>query len=108
MTTATAPAFANRISYSDTEPCEVVRVVSDKCMEIRDMDATLRAEWKPNTKAGGFMGHTVNNGGEWDIVSNASNEIIRIRLQKNGQWKDASGNRYKMADAPRRFYDFNF
>lgn len=106
--TAAAPAFANRIRYSDTEPCEVVRVVSDKCLEIRDMDATLRADWKPDTVVGGFVGHTVNNGGEWAIASNPANRVIRIRLNKLGQWKDAHGNRYAIAAQPRRFYDFNF
>ena len=30
--------FANMIGYSDVEPYEVVRVISDKTIEIRGMD----------------------------------------------------------------------
>lgn len=40
--------FANRLGYSDVEPFEVVRVVSDKCLEIRGMEAELDPSWKPN------------------------------------------------------------
>ena len=31
--------YANHIAYSDVNPFEVVKVISDKTIEIREMDA---------------------------------------------------------------------
>jgi hypothetical protein len=53
--------FANLIMYTDVEPYEVIRKVSDITVEIRKMDTTLNPNWKPNTISGGFVGHTINN-----------------------------------------------
>ena len=45
--------YANRIGYTDVNPCEVVKVISDKCVEIREMIAEEK-EWKKEWVAGGF------------------------------------------------------
>jgi len=101
--------FANRLGYSDIEPFEVVRVVSAKCLEIREMDAVIDPTWKPEWVVGGFAGRCVNqNEQQWNISSNPENRVIRIRLQKNGNWKSASGSRFALNDRPVRFYDYNF
>ena len=34
----TTDRFANRCGYSDVHPYEIVRIVSDKCIEVRAMD----------------------------------------------------------------------
>ena len=100
--------FANRYGWSDVDPYEIVRVISSKTLEVRPMKADRDESWKPNFVPGGFVG-TVTNQCEqrWTITSDAACPIIRIRLGKQG-WKDARGNRFQLADAPRKFYDFNF
>jgi len=101
--------YANRYGYSDIYPCEVIRQVSDKCLEIRVMkyekDPSVELKWD----VGGFAGHCYNqNEQKWFIEPNPENPVIRIRLRKNGEWKDPHGNEYVLADSPRRFYDYNF
>lgn len=101
--------FANHIGYSDITPFQVIRTVSDKCLEIRAMSAELDKTWEGEWHAGGFAGHCANQGTQrWIITPDNNGRTVRIRLNKSGQWKDAHGNRYKLDSEPVRFYDFNF
>jgi hypothetical protein len=102
-------AFANQISYSDVTPFEVVRHVSGKTVDIREMDAVRsNPENKLGFIPGGFCGEcTKQHEQEWTITSNPENRVVRIRLGRKG-WRDAWGNRYDMCNQPRRFYDYNF
>jgi hypothetical protein len=101
--------FANHYSYSDVNPFEIVRAVSDKTLEVREMDAERDPAWKPQFHVGGFAAHCSNQREQrWNITSNESNPVVRIRLQKNGVWKSASGNKFYLADKPVKFYDYNF
>lgn len=100
--------YANHIAYSDINPCEIVRVISNKTIDVRWMDAerdeSVQLEWLP----GGFAGHCINQRDQkWIITSNADNPVVRIRLCKNG-WRDKHGRRYALNDKPIKFYDFNF
>ena len=114
--------FANHLGYSDINPYEVVRVVSEKCVEIRAMDAEP-IKWKKDIVQGGFSHHVKNQDEQkWDITSNEANPIIRIRLNKSKretfniktgwtnllEWKNKYGDRYKLSDKPIKFYDYNF
>ena len=100
--------YANHYGWSDVNPFEVVKTVSDKTLEVRAMEAKLHPDWKPEFVPGGFSAHCTNNfEQEWDIKSNENNPIIRIRLGKKG-WKDAHGRRFGLSDAPRKHYDYNF
>jgi hypothetical protein len=100
--------YANHIGYSDINPFEIVRRVSDKTLEIRAMNAERDQSWKPNFIPGGFCGTVVNQSEQrWVISSNESAKPVRIRFGKKG-WKDAHGNRYALADQPQKFYDYNF
>ena len=102
-------AFANQISHSDVTPFEVIRHVSGKTVDIREMDA-VRSNLDADTgfAAGGFVGHFADQGAQqWTITSNPENRTVRIRLGRKG-WRDTWGNRYDMCGAPRRFYDYNF
>jgi len=102
-------AFANMISYSDVTPFEVVRHVSGKTADIREMDAVRsNPENKLGFAPGGFLGHCADQGAQqWTITSNPENRVVRIRLGKRG-WVDKWGNRYDMCGKPHRFYDYNF
>lgn len=100
--------FANLIGYSDITPYEVLRVISDKTIEIREMKSELDPSWKPEMIPGGFSAHTVNNSEQkWVITPNVEGLVVRARLQKNGKWKSAMGE-HRLSTAPRRFYDYNF
>lgn len=101
--------FANHYGYSDVTPYEVVRVVSDKTIEVREMDAvrdeSVQLEWAP----GGFAGHCINQRDQkWFITSNETNPVIRIRLSAKKGWQDKHGRRFGLSEQPVRFYDYNF
>ena len=101
--------YANHIAYSDVNPFEVVKVISDKTIEIREMDAVEDRSVKMNFVPGGFSAICTNiREQKWNITSNPSNSVFRIRLSKKNGWKDAHGRRFQLGDAPRKFYDYNF
>ena len=100
--------YANQIGYTDVNPYEVVRVVSDKTLEVRAMNAERDESVKLNFIPGGFSAHCSNqNEQKWFITSNEDAPVIRIRLNKKG-WQDKGGTRYSLTDAPRKFHDYNF
>jgi hypothetical protein len=99
--------FANMIGYSDVEPFEIVRRISDKTIEIREMDAERDDSVKMEFIPGGFSAHCSNQHDQkWFIKSNPSNPVIRIRLGKKG-WMGKRG-RYVLDSKPIKFYDYNF
>jgi hypothetical protein len=105
---ATATKFFAKVGYSDLVAFEVVRIVSDKCVEIREMTA-VEGSWKPEYEVGGFNAICANQHDQnWEISSNEANPVIKVRLQKTGKWQDASGNRYKPTATPVQFRDYNF
>jgi hypothetical protein len=100
--------YANHIGYTDINPFEVVRAVSDKTLEIREMNAKRDQSVKLEFVVGGFSAICLNDSDqEWFITSDDTAPIIRIRLGKNG-WKDKYGRKYRLADKPVKFYDHNF
>lgn len=100
--------YANHYGYSDVTPFEVVRVISDKTIEVREMDAQRDESVKLEWRRGGFAGHCVNQRDQkWFITSNESNPVIRLRLNKKG-WQDKHGRRFGLSDQPIKFYDYNF
>jgi hypothetical protein len=101
--------YANNYGYSDVNPYEVVRVVSDKTIEIRRMDAVrANPENSLGFAPGGFFGHCSRQDEQkWIITPSDTAAVFRIRLGKRG-WKDRYGNRYNLSDKPVKFHDFNF
>lgn len=100
--------YANHIGYSDINPYEVVRVVSEKTIEIREMDCERDESVKLDFVVGGFSAICVNQSNqEWFIKPNPENKVTRIRLGKNG-WKDKHGRRFVLGTEPVKFYDYNF
>ncbi len=100
--------YANHYMYSDVEPYEVVRIVSEKTIEIRAMKAERDESVKLEFHVGGFSAHCSNQDQQkWIITSDETAPIKRIRLGKRG-WKDAHGGRYGLSDKPHKKYDYNF
>lgn len=99
--------YANHIGWSDVNPYEVIREVSAKCLEVREMKAERDPSWKPDIIPGGFSGHCINQSEQrWNIEPDEDAPVERIRLGKNG-WKGKAG-RFVLSDKPVKFYDYNF
>ena len=100
--------FANLHLHSDVEPYQIVKVVSDKTIEIRRMTAQLDPTWKPEIHVGGFAGNCSNQHSQrWIYAVDESAPVIRARLRKDGKFHSAYG-RHVLADKPRKFHDYNF
>lgn len=99
----TIKKYANKRSYSDITPFEVVRAISDKTIEVREMeytrDESVTLEWFP----GGFAGHCKPIQ-KWILTSNKTKPVIRLRLNAKG-WQDKHGSHYTLSDCPA---DYNF
>ncbi len=102
--------YCNRIGYSDVYPFEVVNVISDKTVEIREMDAERDPSFTPEFVEGGFSGVCVNQHEQkWIYKSKPNSPIFRVRYSKaKKRWQDKGGNQYRMADIPLKYYDYNF
>lgn len=100
--------YANHHGYTDINPFEVIREISDKTLEVRKMDAIKDESVKLEFIPGGFCAHCKNQREQkWFISPNESGKVFRIRLGKLG-WKDAEGRRFILSDKPIKFYDYNF
>jgi len=108
MMKPTQGCFANRCGYTDVHPFEVVRIVSDKCIEVRAMD-TSDNKTKLDFHVGGFSAHCSNQKDQsYDFTSNPDNQTIKVRLHKDTWWRSKHGERFYIAEAPRKFHDYNF
>lgn len=100
--------YANRYGYSDIDPYEVVREISEKTFEIRKMNAfRANPEDGLDFEPGGFVGHFASQHRQKWTITSSSAPVFRIRLGKKG-WKDKYGNKYFIEDSPKKFYDYNF
>ena len=106
--------YANHHGWSDVHPYEIIRVVSDKTLEIRALDVSdnkIKMDFIP----GGFSAHCANqHQQEYDYSSNTDNPVTRIRLNRASQycpdkvWKSKTGARFAISEHPCKFYDYNF
>lgn len=105
---ARTASYANLHGYSDIEPYEIVRVISDKTIEVRNMSAERDPNWKPEIIPGGFAGHCVNqNEQRWIITPRLDAPVVRIRLGKKG-WRNKYGALFVLSNRPFKYYDYNF
>lgn len=99
--------YACHYMYTDVDAYEIVKVVSDKTLEVRKMD-TEHNIGHLKQYVGGFFGHVADQHNQKvTYASNPNNGVIRIRKKKNGQWghKDM---KFGLKKKPYAFYDFNF
>ena len=102
-----ATPYANHEGYSDINPYEIVRQVSERTLEVRAL-RTERAEWTPTVHVGGFFAHVSNQHEQrWNVTVNPDATVFRIRLGKRG-WKDSNGNAFRLSATPVKYYDLNF
>jgi len=101
--------YANAVGYSDVTPYEVIRNVTDKTIEIREMQAERDKSVEMEFHVGGFSAHCSNQHKQkWFITSDETAPVVRIRLRKNGTWADKWGQKFDLNDTPVKFYDYNF
>jgi hypothetical protein len=99
--------YACHYMYTDVEAYEIVKVVSDKTIEVRKMD-TKHDIKHLKFYAGGFFGHVAGQHNQKvTYASNPNNEVNRIRKKKNGHWGHKS-LRFGLNEEPYAFYDYNF
>jgi hypothetical protein len=98
--------FANRCTEDGSIlPFQVLEPVSPTEMIICEMDCTLRKGWKPIM----LLGNCTNEQEQqWDIEVDPEALMLRIRLTKFGEWKDAQGHTYVLSEIPVRFHRFSF
>jgi hypothetical protein len=100
-------SYCNMHGWSDVYPFEIIRVVSNKTIEVRAMIAELDEDFKPEIIPGGFSGHCVNqNKQTYKYRSCPEGQVMKVRLGKKG-WKSAMG-KHVLSTQPRKFYDYNF
>jgi len=100
---------ASQHLHSDVEAWEIVKVVSDKCIEIRRLDTEHSIDHLEQIP-GGFSCHVVNQQDQKvTYTSNPENAVIRIRRRKDSftQWV-YKGARFTLREQPYAFYDYNF
>ena len=100
--------YANEICYSDVRPYEIVKVVSEKTIEVREMKAE-ELPWKKDFHAGGFFGHMANQRDQkWKISSNEDVPVYRAHKRKDGCFWAKGAHKFRLAEEPRKFHDYNF
>ena len=95
--------------YSDVKAYEIVKVISDKTLEVRAMNVSHSCR---NLKfsAGGFLGHYHDqHNQEVKYESDPDGEVVRIRRKKGSfeKWGYKSC-RFGLTTEPYAFHDFNF
>ena len=103
--------FATYVGYTDCEPYEIIRVISEQTIEIRPMETKLINAADLNFEVGGFSAHCTNGRAQkYSYESNPDADTIRIRKRKGsstGLWGKGSLNFY-LAEEPYKYYDYNF
>lgn len=106
--------YCNQHFYTDIKPWEVIGMVNEKTLILREMKAEITPESKKDLHdsfvAGGFCGHFDNDLQEWDITSDLEGTIVKVRLHKDGCYRIAGdkGTRFHISDKPTYYYDYNF
>lgn len=99
--------YASEHLYSDVRAYEIVKVVSEKTIEVRPLIANHDISHL-NYHTGGFFGHLENQRDQKVTFEvDPSAPVIRIRKNKHGNWAH-KGRRFSLRNEPYAFYDFNF
>lgn len=100
--------FATHYAYSDINPYEVIRVVSDNCLEVREMNHENDPNDMPTFVPGGFSAICTHSG-KRVITSNPNGRHFKITRKKKDptSWGYKS-MRFSLDKEPRAYYDHNF
>lgn len=101
--------YCNHHGYTDIDPYEVVKEISDHIVEIRPMDAEKDDSVKLKFQIGGFSAHCSNQSDQkWHINSVPDADTIKVVWDASqNKWINGSCQ-FIMSDTPIKFYDYNF
>ena len=103
--------YAIKLSYNNddvltqADPYEVVRLISDKTMEIRSMWISRDASKLVPPECRGNLKNW--RGQSWDVRSDPYHSIIRIRKHKDGEWYSSLNYWFRFSDEPVCFFNFD-
>jgi len=89
--------YAIYMMWTDRVPFEVIKVISDKTLEVRELDADLIGLDKMDPQ----------NTQEYKFSSNVNNQMYRIRKSKRGYWVHKH-KKFLLSDVPYKFFDYQF
>lgn len=100
--------YCNMVMYSDVHPYEVIKIISDKTIEVRAMSHEL-VKAPTDFHPGGFCGHYADNHSqEYSYKSNPKAKIERVRWsERNRRWQQGY-QQFRMSSRPVYFHDYNF
>ncbi len=101
--------YANLIGYSDVVPYEVISVSpSGTQITLREMHSMIDPDWVAEFNPGGFLAHCSNQSDQkWIITSDPNGFVMKAHKRKDGSFHSPYG-KHVLADAPRKFRDYNF
>lgn len=97
--------YANQYFHTDIRPYEIIRKVSETCLEVRLMETKLVSG--PTFRLGGFAANS-DNEQQYEYTSSKEMPTIKIRRNSKGEWKSAGGSKFRLSDKPEKFHDYNF
>ena len=102
----------DRVHYSigsDVFPGVVIKV-TPKTVTIRDSQATLHPDWKPEIEPGGFAGHCSNqHSQQWEFSDNVNGIVRKFTYRKNPQKFIMVGSQSSVLHGGWvKFHDYNF
>lgn len=103
--------YAIKLSYNDddvltqADPYEVVRLISDKTMEIRSMWISRDASKLVLPECRSILKNW--RGQSWDVRSDSDYSVTRIRKHKDGQWYSSLNYWFMFSDEPVCFFNFD-
>ena len=100
--------YATHFAYSDINPYEVIRVVSDNCLEVREMSHENDPNDMPKFVPGGFSAICTHFGKRL-ITKNPNGRTFKITRKKKDptRWGYKS-MRFGLDKEPHAYYDHNF
>ena len=100
---------ASHYGWSDVYAYEIIKVISDKTIEVREM-ITDHSIKHLDVHGGGFCGHVANQRDQKvTYKSDPDAPVVRIRRKKNNPELWVHGNfKFRLETKPYAFHDYNF
>ena len=108
MNDTNTPKYVTLAVGTDRYAFEVVGATA-KTLKVRELNATLTEDSKPECHVGGFAAHVSNNHSlRYDFTSNPKNPVLRIWATKKPGIYSGKMGKFRVTEKPVYFYDYNF
>lgn len=100
----TGREYAMMTRGRDIVPHEVVDVLSNKTLVVREMICDLSPQWRPRM----VMGQCINQDEQaWEISPDEKAVPFRIRWSQKHGWRDREGHSFKLGGEPLRWHRYD-